>query len=129
MNPLSDGSRLLYMGVIFAAAVLLTAAIRTIALRRGWVAKPSPDRWHRVPTALHGGIGIFIPFFIATSILVFNWKEELPESGAALAIPLPYAFLAGALGIFLLGLLDDLYHFRPATKFVFQLFAANISKF
>lgn len=126
MNPLSDGSRLLYMGVIFAAAVLLTAAIRTIALRRGWVARPSPDRWHRVPTALHGGIGIFIPFFIATSILVFGWKEELPESGAALSIPLPYAFLAGALGIFLLGLLDDLYHFRPATKFVFQLFAANI---
>ena len=127
MSSLSNGLLLLYMGVVFAAAMLLTAAIRRVALRHRWVAQPSPDRWHQSPTALHGGVGIFIPFFVATSIFVFRWTEELPESSAAsLSIPLPYAFLAGALAIFLFGLLDDLYHFRPATKLAFQLVAANI---
>ncbi|HJO03700.1 MAG TPA: hypothetical protein QGG47_06990 [Acidobacteriota bacterium] len=123
MNPLASGVAALY---VFAAAVILTAAVRAIALRRGWVARPSTERWHRVPTALHGGVAIFVPFFVASLMLVLRWADELPTAAAPLPIPLPYAFLAGVTGMFLLGLLDDLYHFRPATKFICQLLAANV---
>jgi UDP-GlcNAc:undecaprenyl-phosphate GlcNAc-1-phosphate transferase len=127
MSPLGGGATVMYLGLVLAAALLLTSVMRRVSLRCGWVALPSADRWHRVPTALHGGVGIFVPFFVASlTIVLLGWAEEVPEAAASLPIPLPYAFLAGALGMFLFGLLDDIYRFKPATKFVCQLIAANI---
>ena len=125
MSPLSLGATVLYIGLVFGTSVLLTATMRRVALRRGWVARPSADRWHQVSTALHGGVGIFVPFFIASLIFVLGWPEELRSATPPLSFPLAYAFLAGVLGMFLFGLLDDVYHFKPATKFVCQLLAAN----
>src|SRR5207237_4097261 len=52
-------------GVALAVSLAVTIAVRTIARRVGWVAKPRADRWHRKPTALFGGVGMFAGFLAA----------------------------------------------------------------
>ncbi len=74
---------------------------------------------------MHGGVGIFVPFFGASLWLVLGWSGSFPVAAGPLGIPLPFALLAGALSMFVLGLLDDIYRFRPATKLVCQLLASN----
>ena len=44
----------------FLLALLVTPIIWWLSLRQGWVAQPRADRWHQRPTALFGGIAIFL---------------------------------------------------------------------
>jgi len=64
------------------------------ARRRGWVVVPRADRWHQKPTAVYGGVGIFIAFAAAFLLL---------GPGG----PLYWTLLACAAAMFLLGLVDD----------------------
>ena len=64
----------------FVLSAIVTWLVRQLARRRGWLAPPRPDRWHREPTALHGGVGIFAAF------------------GAGLLWHLPWSPFVGALG-------------------------------
>jgi len=43
---------------IFAGATLGTALMRRLAGRYGWMVLPRADRWHKQPTARHGGCGV-----------------------------------------------------------------------
>lgn len=92
----------------FGLAAAVTWLVRRVARRRGWLAPLRPDRWHREPTALHGGVGIFTAF--ALGLL---W--HLPWS----------PFMAALLGVttvmFLTGLVDDTADIRPQTKVVLQV--------
>src|SRR5260370_35592862 len=56
---------LITLSLGFFSSLMLTLAVRPVARRAGWVAKPRPDRWHRKPTALYGGIGIYGGFLLA----------------------------------------------------------------
>src|SRR5438132_3326852 len=101
-------------GIAFFASLLLTLAVRTVARRFRWVAKPRPDRWHRKPTALYGGIGIFGGFLVA-------YLARRPGSldGDALLV-----VCAG--GMFLLGLVDDRFALKPYAKLVGQIALAAV---
>ncbi len=102
---------LLALGV----AVSVTAIVIPLARRWGLVAKPRADRWHRKPTALMGGIGIFLAFAIACATYA-------PFSRNVLIV------LGGAGAAFLFGLYDDLKETRPGFKLLFQvLLAATVS--
>lgn len=92
----------------FGLAAAATWLVRSVARRRGWLAPPRPDRWHREPTALHGGVGIFIAF--ALGLL---W--HLPWS------PFMGALLGITTVMFLTGLVDDATDIRPQTKVVLQV--------
>ena len=50
------------IGLPFLMALTLSLVCvplcRLVALRRGFVARPREDRWHRRPVALFGGVGI-----------------------------------------------------------------------
>ncbi len=113
---------LLAFSIAFALSAALTPLVRRVALRLGQVATPREDRWHAKPTALMGGVAIFVAFSIAVAATLFL----LPVEGAfSRYLPL---FLTSLL-IFLLGLIDDIYHLPPQTKLVGQIIAAALLVF
>ena len=58
--------------VAFAVSFALTYVVRSFARKYGFVAKPKSDRWHKKPTALMGGVAIFI----ATVLVFFELRGE-----------------------------------------------------
>jgi UDP-GlcNAc:undecaprenyl-phosphate GlcNAc-1-phosphate transferase len=98
----------------FALAVPLTFAVRSGARKFGLVAKPSADRWHRKPTALFGGVGIFVAFLI--SYLV--WR---PQGGAGDVL-----LVLCASGMFVVGLVDDFVTLKPYAKLVAQIVLSTV---
>ena len=93
----------------FGLSAGLTWAVRYVAMRRGWLVLPRPDRSHSTPTALFGGIAIYAA--LVAGLLVFGWKSatgHLPfgadgpeRSGFAAAIRLLY--MLGSIGAVVLG--------------------------
>jgi UDP-GlcNAc:undecaprenyl-phosphate GlcNAc-1-phosphate transferase len=68
---------------------------------------PRAERWHRRPTALAGGIGIFLAF------------------APALAYFRAWPLLIGAGAMFGLGLIDDIFQLKPYAKLASQLVIAG----
>lgn len=117
------------LGVI--GAWLGTGLIRSLAWRFGWIAEPRADRWHSKPTALHGGIGFYPIFFAGTVLILYYYLRDTagalgPIGEMSKTLRLALALLGGSLLMFFLGLLDDTYRFRPATKLLFQIIGASI---
>jgi UDP-GlcNAc:undecaprenyl-phosphate/decaprenyl-phosphate GlcNAc-1-phosphate transferase len=93
--------------VALAAALVLVPLCRVVALRLGFVAKPREDRWHKRPIALLGGVAIGVSLLIA---LLFS--AGIGRLGV----------LAAAAGLmFLMGLVDDIWSLKPATKLVIEI--------
>ena len=97
------------VGIILA--VLLTYAVRAFAHRFGQVAKPKSDRWHKRPTAMLGGVGIFLATLAGYLIFV-------PKSPQSLVI------IGASSWLFLVGLVDDLLNIKPYQKLFGQLIGA-----
>jgi len=130
MNALSS-NLLLLVTTVFCGALLGTAVVRHLAWRYGWVVLPREDRWHKHPTALHGGIGFYPAFVLGTCWVLaqkfdIDWRQislfEPLEKELGLAI----ALLVGSLVMLLFGLWDDVKQFRPATKLLCQLTSASV---
>jgi UDP-GlcNAc:undecaprenyl-phosphate GlcNAc-1-phosphate transferase len=98
-------------GVTFAIALVATFLTREVARRVGFVAKPRAERWHRAPTALAGGVGIFVAF-AATSMVVGGSSRSL---------------LLGAAAMFALGFVDDVFQLKPYAKLVGQVIIAALT--
>jgi UDP-GlcNAc:undecaprenyl-phosphate/decaprenyl-phosphate GlcNAc-1-phosphate transferase len=97
----------------FLFALVLTYAVRSVAIRIGAVAKPKSDRWHKRPTAMLGGVAIFLATALTYALLV-PWTAE------------SLAVLGGSAFLFLVGLVDDTYTIRPYQKLIGQLVGAGI---
>lgn len=122
---------LLLVTTVFCGALLGTALVRHIARSYGWVALPRADRWHKQPTALHGGVGFFPAFLLGSLwVVVRSFDAAWPGADSFDTLPeelvLIGALLAGSFLMFLFGLWDDLKQCRPATKLLFQLIAASL---
>jgi UDP-GlcNAc:undecaprenyl-phosphate/decaprenyl-phosphate GlcNAc-1-phosphate transferase len=91
----------------FILSVLIIPFIIKLSHRYGLVAVPKENRWHKKPTALLGGVGIYLSFIIPALIFVPLNK---------LTIGIFFCITA----IFGLGLYDDIREVKPYTKFVFQ---------
>jgi UDP-GlcNAc:undecaprenyl-phosphate/decaprenyl-phosphate GlcNAc-1-phosphate transferase len=94
--------------VTFLAAAASTVIVRAIARRRSWLALPRADRWHREPTALFGGVAIYLAF--VAGLLVF-----VPASRALTGLLLLTTVM------FVTGLIDDIRELKPQSKLVVQL--------
>ncbi len=105
-NPIFVGA------IAILLSVLCTYGIRAIAIRNGYVAKPKSDRWHKKPTAMLGGVGIYIATVTAYFLLV-PWTTE------------SLVVLGGGTFLFLVGLIDDLVTVRPYQKLIGQLIGAG----
>ena len=102
------------------------------ANRRGWLAKPAEDRWHKKPTALFGGIAIYlgmaIPVLLTADFGAFEVTFPL-FAGNSRVPPFDLVILIGATAIWLLGLLDDIINIKPQTKLIGQILVASLVTF
>jgi UDP-GlcNAc:undecaprenyl-phosphate GlcNAc-1-phosphate transferase len=97
--------------VAFALAAALTPLVRTLARRLGFVARPKTDRWHKKPTAMLGGLGIWLSVII--TYLVF-----LPHN------PQTWVIVTFSTFLFFVGLVDDIIHTKPYQKLIGQIIGA-----
>src|ERR1051325_6942509 len=99
--------------VSFALAAALTPLVRSLARRWGFVAKPKTDRWHKKPTAMMGGVAIWLA-------VIATYLVPVPHSGAG------WVVVGAASFLFVVGLADDLLHFKPYQKLIGQVIGAAI---
>ena len=99
--------------VSLGLALALTPVVRTLARRFGFVAKPKTDRWHKRPTAMMGGVAIWLA-------VIATYLALVPHSGAG------WVVVGAASFLFVVGLADDLLHFKPYQKLIGQVIGAAI---
>jgi UDP-GlcNAc:undecaprenyl-phosphate/decaprenyl-phosphate GlcNAc-1-phosphate transferase len=104
---------LIYFALALGVSLPAVFLVRAVARRFELVARPRADRWHRKPTALYGGVGIFTGF-----ILVALWYPPADFPGDQLLL-----LCSG--GMFALGLLDDFVRLKPYSKLVGQIVFAT----
>jgi UDP-GlcNAc:undecaprenyl-phosphate/decaprenyl-phosphate GlcNAc-1-phosphate transferase len=97
----------------FGLAAALTPVVRALARRYGAVARPKDDRWHKKPTAMLGGIAIFL-----TTIITFLFF--VPRTPHNWVVILASTFL------FFVGLVDDLLHIKPYQKLIGQVMGSAL---
>jgi len=90
-----------------------TPIVRALARRFGIVAAPKADRWHKKPTAMMGGVAIFVA--VVAAFLLF-----VPTSRAS------WTILAASTLLFSVGLIDDFLHIKPYQKLIGQVIGAAI---
>lgn len=95
-------------------SLIFTPVVRKVAFLSAMVSYPRPDRWHKHPTALLGGISIYAAFIV--TILIFGLADKKS-----------LGLLIGATFLFLVGLADDKLHFRPYLKLFFQIIASGVA--
>jgi UDP-GlcNAc:undecaprenyl-phosphate GlcNAc-1-phosphate transferase len=111
---------------------ILTPLVRWLALDKGWIARPSSDRWHKKPTALMGGIAIFtsISAVLLTHVDFTSAWQTIINPAGHLRIPmLGSTILTGATFLFALGVFDDFRNIKPHTKLIGQILAAALVVF
>ena len=88
-----------------AVAVLATWVMRAVAIRLDFVSRPQGERWSHAPTAMGGGVALFVT--LAPGLLLLSLD-----------------LLVGGALVFLLGLIDDKRGVSPPAKLVVQAVAA-----
>jgi UDP-GlcNAc:undecaprenyl-phosphate GlcNAc-1-phosphate transferase len=102
--------------VSFALALGLTPVVRRLARHWGLVAQPKADRWHNKPTAMMGGLAVFLT--VVVTYLLFVW--QMPHRPYGWVVMLASAFL------FVVGLIDDIVHVKPYQKLIGQVMGASL---
>lgn len=122
-NPVIAGS------IAFLVSVAVTPLVRWTACKRGWVARPREDRWHKKTTALMGGIAIFLGIGISTFWVgdvdtvwryFFSPGVKYPTPSIGMVI------FGGSTILFVLGLVDDFTNLKPQSKLVGQIIVASV---
>jgi UDP-GlcNAc:undecaprenyl-phosphate GlcNAc-1-phosphate transferase len=133
-----------YVLAVVTACVTSFAALplwRKWCLRTGLVDAPGRRKIHDEPVPLAGGLavitGLVVPMIIGAIFLLWQAGIEAQRPGsfdAQLVAPLEHGFqrrklelvgiFLGALGMLVVGVLDDKHELRPRVKFVGQLLVA-----
>jgi UDP-GlcNAc:undecaprenyl-phosphate/decaprenyl-phosphate GlcNAc-1-phosphate transferase len=100
-------------------ALMLTPLVRTVARRYGMVARPKTDRWHKKPTAMLGGVAIWLAVVVSYFLFI---RPTTPQGWGG---HFPGSFLDVVIGastfLFLVGLADDFLHTKPYQKLIGQV--------
>jgi len=106
------------LGVSFVTTAIVTAALVTwtirICRRKGWLARPREDRWHKTTPCFFGGVPVWVGF-IASSCVFIPFSNHLA-----------WKIIGISSLMFGLGLADDIWHLRPRTKLLAQVAAAGL---
>lgn len=99
----------------FGLSYFFTPVVRHLALRYNLVARLREDRWHKKPTAILGGVGIYLSFGITFLFFrpVFNHQI--------------LGFIIAGSFMFFWGLLDDIIHINPQIKLLGQVISACVA--
>ncbi|PYS51313.1 MAG: glycosyl transferase [Acidobacteria bacterium] len=115
--------QLVAVAVAFALALVLTPIVRALARRWGAVARPKTDRWHKKPTAMLGGVAIFLS--VATVILFYLlFVPARADEIARHERTFLWIILGASAFLFAVGLVDDLFHAKPYQKLIGQVMGA-----
>jgi len=128
---------LVYAGSAVAAFVTTAASLpvwRFVCRRAGLVDDPGERKIHELPIPLAGGLavltGLLIPLMVAAAAAQFRWFDGLTGDRLAYGFERRAGQLAaifgGAIGMTLLGWLDDRHELRPALKFAGQILVAGL---
>lgn len=101
------------MVVALALGAALTPLVRGVARHFGAVAQPKPDRWHRNPTAMFGGVAIYLAFVITYLTFMQHDRGSRVVVGCSTVL-------------FLVGIIDDLFHIKPYQKLIGQVLGASL---
>ena len=108
-----SAQHLIALGASFALSLALTPLVRAFARRIGAVARPKADRWHKKPTAMMGGVSVFIVVVVIAFALI-------PPTKYSWVVLLASSFL------FVVGLVDDFLHIKPYQKLIGQVMGATL---
>ncbi len=99
---------LLAVAASLVLALVLTPLVRAFARSYGIIAKPKTDRWHKKPTAMLGGVAIWLSVVLTVQFLIptTTYSRVLLQASSLL---------------FLVGLVDDLIHIKPYQKLIGQI--------
>jgi UDP-GlcNAc:undecaprenyl-phosphate GlcNAc-1-phosphate transferase len=103
--------QLLAVAASFGLSLILTPLVRALARRQGMVAQPKTDRWHKQPTAMLGGVAIWLS--VTAAYLAF-----VPRSIYGPVV------IGASTFLFLVGLADDVIHTKPYQKLIGQIMGA-----
>src|SRR2546421_1319232 len=106
-----NGFNFIPPAVSLALALALSPVVRLVARRIGLVAKPKTDRWHKKPTAMMGGVGIWLAVVIPYLLSVTH-------------TPQTWVIVTVSTFLFFVGLVDDLIHIKPYQKLIGQIIGA-----
>ncbi|MEP6741814.1 MAG: glycosyl transferase [bacterium] len=109
---------LLAVAVAASLALALTPPVRLLARRLGMVAKPKTDRWHKKPTAMLGGVAIWLSVTVSYFFFI---RPHTPQGwGHFPGSPLDVVIGASTF-LFLVGLADDFLNTKPYQKLIGQV--------
>lgn len=115
--------------VSFATCLVLTPAVRYFAIKNGWMANPVGNRWHKKPTALMGGVAIYLSM-AALLFMMSDFSVFLPETAPEPAfVSFGAVLFVGVTFLFVLGLVDDFFSIKPYTKLIGQILVAAMVTF
>jgi UDP-GlcNAc:undecaprenyl-phosphate GlcNAc-1-phosphate transferase len=119
-----EPKQLIPVAASFALSLILTPTVRSLARRWGVVARPKTDRWHKKPTAMLGGVAIFLS--VAAVILVYLlFVAPKPEEVINHSRSYLWVVLGASAFLFAVGLADDLFHAKPYQKLIGQVMGAT----
>jgi UDP-GlcNAc:undecaprenyl-phosphate GlcNAc-1-phosphate transferase len=105
-------------------ALIGTPAVRRLAFRLGWIDTPRADRAHSQPTAMLGGVAVYLGATvalvlggIAARVFLGSWGNLKELAG----------ILAGATLMGAVGLWDDRVQLRPMVKLLPQFAAVGLT--
>ncbi len=131
MNSMSIETELyIFPPLSFLLCLLITPLVRKIAIAGKWLAYPQKERWHKKPTALLGGVAIYIalavPLYVSADFS--RLFAALPQAGTFNPVSgIGSIIWIGMTLLFLLGIVDDFKHIKPYTKLVGQIMAASLA--
>src|SRR6266849_2912126 len=99
--------------VSFILALALTPVVRSLAQRKGFVARPKIDRWHKNATATIGGVAIWLT-------VVCVYLTLIPHTSYG------WVVIGASTFLFFVGLIDDLIHIKPYQKLIGQVMGAAL---
>jgi UDP-GlcNAc:undecaprenyl-phosphate GlcNAc-1-phosphate transferase len=109
---LFSSSHLLPAAAALALSLALTPLVRWFARRYGVIARPRSDRFSKRPTAMMGGVAIYLSVLVTYLLFVPHTTEGWVVMGASTAL-------------FVVGLVDDFLHIKPYQKLIGQVLGAS----
>ena len=99
-------------------------------VRTGHVDDPGHRKIHDQPIPLAGGLAVFtglaLPVIVGVVVIYFGAGNTALTHGLSRRAVELWAIVLGALGMTILGVLDDKHELRPAVKFAGQLIIASL---
>jgi UDP-GlcNAc:undecaprenyl-phosphate GlcNAc-1-phosphate transferase len=112
---------LFIFAIAFGLAALATPLAGKLGVRLGLVAVPGGRRKHTGTIPVTGGVGLFAGFFLTALGLYFLGPLKSDHARPLMGV------LVGAAFVFLVGLADDKYEFKPGPQLLAQIAAAFIA--